>query len=146
MLYGTEHCLLFFLIRKHRYLCVLIKQKEEVKYLYNSSVLLSVCCLSCKEKHYQAFNQRTEYKAKRNQQIPVQCLWIADFREVTIQRTKKEHDGQNRGDPQRHSVANIVFFHPEHDPAQYNHKDVWEVDLNEKVPDASVKVEGGSEN
>ena len=91
----------FVLIRKQMHLCVLIKRKEDkVKYLeFNSFVHFSVCRSSCKDKHYEAFNQRTEYKAKWNQQIPVQCLWIADFREVTIQRTKKEHDGQNRGDP-----------------------------------------------
>ena len=89
-----------------------------------------------------AFNQRQKYETERNQQIPVQCLWIADFREVTIQRTKKEHDGQNRSDPQRHSVADVILLHPEYDPAEHHNKHCRKVHLDEVVSNSTLEREG----
>ena len=89
-----------------------------------------------------AFNQRQKYEAERNQQIPVQCLWIADFRQVTIQRTKKEHDGQNCCDPQCHSVTNVILFHPEYNPAEHHNEHCGKVHLDEVVSNSPLERKG----
>ena len=96
-----------------------------------------------KEKHDRTFDQGQKYKTEWHQQIPVKSLWVADFRQVTIERSEKKHDGQDGGDPQGHTVSHVIFVHPEHNPAQDYNKYIWKVDLNKVIADASFKWERG---
>ena len=65
---------------------------HKYKYL-EFNLLLVFSRFRCENIHNHAFYQRQEHEAEGNQQVPVQCLWVADFWQVTIKRTKKEHDG-----------------------------------------------------
>ena len=106
-----------------------------------SSFILGLLLSRTQYVHDDALYQHKNHKQEGHDQIPVDSLGITHAWKSRINGAQKEHYSEKCRDAQSYPATHVLLVQPEHDPADCDHKDVWDINLIDVVTNASLKGE-----